>query len=154
MRLNSSYRSNWYSAILTVTAVLASSGCATTSDSQAEATFVESLVAPVPFDKAWLVTRDVLLESNVDIHTRDKRGMFVAYTDMYHRKVVVPHRTKITITLTSITEESTKISVESVHQKYGVTLLTHPEWRDESAIIEDSVSTEILKSIKSRISRN
>ena len=130
------------------------SGCATRSDTTAEGAFVDTMIAPVSFDEAWKLTRDVLLEKDVEIHTRDKRGLFVVYTGMYRRKLVVPHRTKLTITLTSESDTLTRIAVETVHQKYSVSLLTHPEWLDQTAVSSDSTGAEILESIKSIISRN
>lgn len=130
------------------------SGCATRKAITTEGAFVDTMIAPVSFDEAWKLTRDVLLEKDVEIYTRDKRGLFVVYTGMYRRSLVVPHRTKLTITLTRESDTSTRIAVETVHQKYSVSLLTHPEWLDQSDVSTDSTGVEILKSIKSIISRN
>lgn len=129
-------------------------GCSTKSDTKAEGAFVDAMMTPVPFDTAWSITRDVLLEKQLEIHTRDKRGMFVVYTDMHRQNIVVPHRTKLTITLSSESDSTTRIAVETVHQKYGVTLLKQPEWRDQRDASTDTSGTEILESIKSIISRN
>lgn len=152
MRLMSlNIRRAWvYLMLLVVSA--GGSGCATKSDTKAEGAFVDTMVAPVSFERAWAMTRDVLLEKDLEIYTRDKRGLFVVYTGMYRRNIVVPHRTRLTITLTSASETSTRIAVETVHQKYGVSLLTHPEWRDQSDVSSDSTGVEVLESIKSIIS--
>jgi hypothetical protein len=140
--------------IVLLLAAFALPGCATNSDTKAEGAFVDSIIAPIPYDEAWLMMRDVLLDKELEIHTRDKRGLFVVYTDMKRRALVVPHRTKLTIRLTSETDDSTRIAVESVHQKYGVSLLTHPEWRDQTTTPSEKTSIEILNTIKSLIKRN
>jgi hypothetical protein len=153
-RLDSSKMRRLGVMLMTLMLCCLMSACATRSDTAAEGAFVDTMIAPVPFAEAWKLTRDVLLEKDVEIHIRDKRGLFVVYTGMYRRKLVVPHRTKVTITLTIESDTSTRIAVETVHQKYSVTLLTHPEWLDQRDVSSDSTGVEILESVKSIISRN
>lgn len=112
------------------------------------------MTVPVEFETAWALTRDVLLEKELEIYTRDKRGMFIVYTDMHRQKVIVPWRTKLTITLEEDGSEATKIAVETISQRYGVSLLTYPGWRDQDSSEPDSIGTEVLESIKSRIVEN
>jgi hypothetical protein len=135
----------------------ASTGCATKPkpvETPAVA-FVDSMTVPMAFDEAWQLTRDVLLVTEgVEIYTRDKRGMFVVYTDMHRKKLIVPHRSMLTITLEADTKESTKISVETVAQRYGVTPLTYPGWKDNDTVSEEEVGREILESIQAQVSKN
>ena len=117
--------------------------------------FVDSMTIPVEYEHAWKLTRDVLLEQEgIEIYTRDKRGVFVAYTQMYREKVIYPKRTMLTITLEAESKTSTKIAVETVAQRYRVTPLTYPGWQDAEEVSEEEVGREILDSIKSRISTN
>ena len=118
--------------------------------------FVDSMTVPLDFEEAWKMTRDVLLEQEgIEIYTRDKRGMFVIYTDMHREKIIYPKRSMLTITLKKTdTEASTEIAVETVAQRYGVTPLTYPGWRDTKESSEEEVGREILESIKTRVSRN
>ena len=137
--------------------MVASVGCATNPkpvETPAVA-FVDSMTVPLAFDDAWQLTRDVLLaQDGVEIYTRDKRGMFVVYTDMHRKKLIMPHRSMLTITLESDTKESTQIAVETVAQRYGVTLLTYPGWRDKDTVSEEEVGRTILESIKTRVANN
>jgi hypothetical protein len=128
-------------------------GCASTPEKKADGAFVDTMIVPVEYSEAWRVTRDVLLDQDVEIYTRDKRGLFVVYANPYRKKYIFPHRTKLTVTLTSESESSTRIAVETVHQKYSVSLLTHPSWSDQSAVSLDNAGIEVLESIKSIISR-
>ena len=130
------------------------SGCATKSTRADNELYVDSMTVPLDFESAWELTRDVLLEHDVEIYTRDKRGLFIVYTAMHRSKLVVPNRTKLTITLEEEGSESTKIAIETISQRYGVSLLTYPGWRDQDSSDPGPESVAILESIKSRIIEN
>lgn len=134
--------------------ILGVSGCATGAQTPPEQPFVDTMTVPLDFDAAWLLTRDVLLDQDVEIYTRDKRGLFVAYTKTKRKSLIVPWRTKLTISLHEETAESTKIAIETVRQRYTVTPLTYPTWRDKDFVEGESAGTEVLEAIKSRIVQN
>ena len=117
--------------------------------------FVDSMTVPLAFEDAWLLTRDVLLQQDgIEIYTRDKRGMFVVYTDMHREKLLVPKRSMLTITLEEESKSATKIAVETVAQRYGVTVLTYPGWREDNKVSEEEVGREIMESIRGKASSN
>lgn len=130
------------------------SGCATKSDRAEHELYVDSMTVPLDFESTWELTRDILLEHDVEIYTRDKRGLFIVYTSMHRSKLLVPRRTKLTITLEEDGSESTTIAVETISQHYGVSLLTYPGWRDQDSSNPGPESVAILESIKSRIIEN
>jgi hypothetical protein len=144
-------RKNSLIACLLLTVTVSLGGCATKAPIATGEIFVDSMTVPIDFEAAWLLTRDVLLDQDVEIYTRDKRGMFEVYTEMHRRNLIVPWRTKLTITLESETRETTKIAIETVKQKYSVGLLTYPGWLDQDYSEEESHGVAILESIKSRI---
>lgn len=132
-------------------------GCATKSrqGDTAAVAFVDSMTIPLEYELAWKLTRDVLLDQEgIEIYTRDKRGVFIAYTEMHREKILYPKRSMLTITLNAESKTSTKIAVETVAQRYRVTPLTYPGWRDDVEVSGEEVGREILESIKSRISTN
>ena len=92
---------------------------------------VESLTVGAGFEEVWQETRRALLEQEYEVYTRDTRGLFVAYTKVKRRLLLFPHRMQVTVTLERVSTDSTRISVETIHQKYRVTLLTYPDWRDD-----------------------
>lgn len=140
--------------MLLLTGLTLLSGCATHSKTldAPPVAFVDTMTIPVEYELAWKMTRDALLaQEGVEIYTRDKRGLFVAYTEMHREKILYPKRTMLTFTLESASKTSTKISVETVSQRYGVTPLTYPGWRDEDTVSGGNVGREILESIQAMI---
>ena len=89
-----------------------------------------SAIIEKDFESVWAETRDVLLDQGLEIYTRDKRGLFVAFTPTKRVMIVSPRRTKLTISLEPLTPQTTRVSVETIKQHYRVTLLTYPDWRD------------------------
>ena len=73
----------------------------------------------------------MLLEQEYEVYSRDTRGLFVAYTKVKRHLLLFPHRMQVTVTLERVSTDSTRVSVETIHQKYRVTLLTYPDWRDD-----------------------
>ncbi len=149
--------SSLFGSVLLVAITVISSGCATKAkpvENQPVA-FVDSMTVPLAFEDAWLLTRDVLLQQDgIEIYTRDKRGMFVVYTDMHREKLLVPKRSMLTITLEEESKSATKIAVETVAQRYGVTVLTYPGWREDNKVSEEEVGREIMESIRGKASSN
>lgn len=109
---------------------------------------VDSITLQAPFDGAWQQTRDALLGQKYEIYTRDKRGLFVAYTKVRRRLLFFPYRTKLTITLEAVSVDETRVSVETIHQKYRVTPLTYPDWRDDPKVVEGDIAGTLLEAIR------
>ncbi|HOS03927.1 MAG TPA: hypothetical protein PKZ01_12660, partial [Candidatus Hydrogenedentes bacterium] len=84
-----------------------------------------------------------------DIYTRDKRGTFVAFSGA-KRHLFVPHRTKYSITLQPISADATRLSIETVRQVYGVTLLTYPDWHDRKAT-DNKIAMDIIEGVKAKL---
>ncbi len=102
----------------------------------------------------WQITKEVLRQNGFSnepksgtIYTRDKRGVFVAFSRMKRDLFLVPHRTKYTIALETISDSSTKVTIEAVNQVYGVTLLTYPDWHDRKNT-DHSVAQNLLNAIQ------
>ncbi len=142
--------------ILCLAMGIGAAGCRSTGEPNMVRASEESIVVGLPLDKAWANVRDTLASKDYDIYTRDKRGLIIGYTHMKRRGLLVPHRTKFTIVLEDVTHESTRITVESVHQRYRVTFLTYPGWRDmetESEAIEDKeLGHDLLMAIEAAVS--
>ena len=125
-------------------------GCARAARDTSGFSLYEETVLNAPFEEAWHAVKRVLREQNYDIYTRDKRGTFVAYTPMKRILWTQPRRTKFIIDLAQVSPEETAISVESVRQVYGVTLLTHPNWHDRKQT-DPTASREMLEGIQSML---
>ncbi|MGI6459785.1 MAG: hypothetical protein ACOX5J_06765 [Candidatus Hydrogenedentales bacterium] len=138
-----------YFTILVV--LVAGAGCARAARNTTGFALHDSALVEAPFEETWQATKTVLREMDLDIYTRDKRGRFVAFSDMKRRAVLVPHRLKYTIVLEEESSETTKVTIESMRQVYGVTLLTYPDWHDRKT--EDNrVALEVLERLKARVS--
>ncbi|MDX9973212.1 MAG: hypothetical protein RBU21_09505 [FCB group bacterium] len=111
-----------------VLAVLVSTlGCARAARDTSGFAMTDSAVVNAPLEQTWTATREVLQDHKLEIYTRDKRGRFVAYSDMNRQLMLVPHRQEYTITLEP-QDSSTKVTIQTLRQVYGVTLLTYPDW--------------------------
>lgn len=127
---------------LMLTAV-AGGGCARASLDTAGFEKVDSVTVNAEFMETWQAAKQVLREMELDIYTRDTRGRFVAHSDITRRfHVFAPHRTQYTITLERIASETTKVSIETLDQEYGVMLMTYPGWHDR-----ETTDTEFAQSI-------
>lgn len=140
-------------ALLLSALILGASGCASSAPKQQDEIFVDTMTVPMDFESTWQLTRDTLLDKDIEIYTRDKRGLFVAYGNT-RRSLLIPWRTKFTITIQEESAESTKIAIEAVEQRYTVTLLTYPDWRDRDFRDKKGHGAALLESIKSRIVQN
>lgn len=140
------------SVVLVLLAAFVLPGCARAAKDTTGFAMEDSITVAKPLDDAWQDTKSVLREMEMDIYTRDKRGEFVAFTPMKRQLYVgTPHRTKLTIVLTEATANSTTVSIETVAQVYGVTLLTYPDWHDRKAP-NNNEAVAIIESLKAKAS--
>lgn len=100
----------------------------------------------VPFDVAWQGVKTALREQGLELYTRDKRGVFVAYTEM-RRRYFQPKRVEYTVELTERAAGGTDIAIAAVRQVYGVTPLTYPDWHDRRTV-EDPGLQAIVEAIQ------
>ncbi len=121
------------------------SGCARTLKDTSGFAEEQVITVKAPFEKTWQATKETLRELNLDIYTRDKRGVFVAY-DQPKREWMQLKRVKYEIQLGPVTSEETRIFVSAIKQIYGVTLLTNPDWHDRK-MTGKSKSEEIINKI-------
>ncbi len=138
-----------YFSVLVV--LVAGAGCARAARDTTGFALNDSALVEASFEETWQTTKAVLREMDLEIYTRDKRGRFVAFSDMTRRTLLVPHRVKYTIVLEEESPETTKVMIESMKQVYGVTLLTYPDWHDRKTE-DNSVALEILERLKAQTS--
>ncbi len=126
-------------------AVIIFPGCARTLKDTSG--FAEEKVCTVnaPLDRVWQATKETLRELKLDIYTRDKRGIFIAY-DQPKREWMQLRRVKYEIQLGAVNSEETRIFISAVKQIYGVTLLTNPDWHDRK-ITGKTKSEDIINKI-------
>ena len=131
-------------------AALSVTGCARAArDTTGFAVHKEATVK-APFEQAWQATKSVLRDQGYNIYTRDKRGTFVAYTDMHRFLLVQPRRIKYNVEVKPVDKEQTSISVEAVRQVYGVTLLTYPDWHDRK-LTDESAAAKLVEAVEAKI---
>lgn len=99
-----------------------------------------------PFGPTWQSTKTALKALDYSIYTRDKRGLFVAHGKR-GRKWGVPRRTQMTLTIESVTAQKTRVTVEALRQRYRVTPLTYPDWREIAPVDEESQTKELFNTI-------
>lgn len=136
-----------YFSLLMAAVVLG--GCARAARDTTGFAVVNKATVNAPLKETWQAAKAVLREKELDLYTRDKRGVLVAYTNM-HRSLLVPNRVQYTLTLQETSGTTTDITVETVRQVYGVTLLTYPGWHDRKTT-DDSAAQEILSAVKSKL---
>ncbi len=138
-----------YAALAVILSAITLGACATSSPDSRQLTKVSEVVVDAPFADTWQSTKAVLRERELLIYTRDKRGIFVAYTEQERRRFV-PQRTQFTIEITEVTPDSTRVTIESAFQVYGVKPLTYPGWHYRPT--EDLTETEaILAGIQEKL---
>jgi hypothetical protein len=125
-------------------------GCARTARDTTGFAVTDKTIVKQSDANAWQTTKAVLREKGYEIYTRDKRGVFVAYTGK-STHLLQYHRMKFTIALEPVSDSETEISIESLRQVYGVTLLTYPGWHDRKTT-DHSQAQDILKSIETKAS--
>jgi len=135
---------------LLLASVLTSAGCARTlRDSQGFA-LADTVVVDAPFHEAWQSAKAVLRERDYDIYTRDKRGVFVAYSKMKRNRLLIPKRVKFTVALAPVSDSATEVTVESIRQVFGVTMLTYPGWHDRQAT-DPTETRAIIEAIQAKV---
>jgi len=115
---------------LLLLAVIAGGGCARAARDTQGFSISDTSVVNAPIKDTWQTVKSVLREKNYDLYTRDKRGLFVAFSGTKRDLLLMPRRTKYTVALEPVSDGSTRVTVEAVRQIYGVTLLTYPGWHD------------------------
>lgn len=132
-------------------AVLASvGGCARAARDTTGFAITDTATVNVPFGDAWQMMKAVLREKGYDLYTRDKRGVFVAYTGQQHSLLRL-NRTKYVVSLHAASDSSTEVSIETVRQVYGTTLLTYPGWHDRKATHHEAAN-ELLQALQAKAS--
>jgi hypothetical protein len=136
--------------VLALLVPMLTTGCARAKLETAGFAITDTITVNKPLDDTWQDAKAVLREMELDIYTRDKRGEFVAYTPMKrHFYVFTPHRTQLSITMESLTSNSTAVTIETVDQVYGVTPLTYPDWHDRKTS-DNAEALAILESLRTR----
>jgi hypothetical protein len=107
-------------------------------------------VIPVSFEEAWTMTRDALLEQEYRIYTRDKRGMFIAYTKERRNLLIFPHRIQFTIIIEEVTGETSRVAIESVEQRYKISFLSYPGWVSDVAATPEDTGQSIIDALNSK----
>ena len=132
-------------------AMVSGMGCARAARDTTGFAMQDSAIVEAPFEEAWQTTKAVLREMELDVHTRDKRGRFVAYSGMTRRRLFVPNRVQYTVVLEPASPDTTKVVIETMKQVYGVTLLTYPDWHDRKTQ-DNSTALEIIERLEASTS--
>jgi hypothetical protein len=123
-------------------------GCARAARDTQGFAVTDTITVNASFDDAWQMAKAVLREKEYELYTRDKRGVFVAYTGKHHHFLGL-RRSKFTVSLEAVSDSSTQITVEAIRQAYGSTLLTYPGWHDRK-MKDHEESLAILKAIEAK----
>ncbi len=142
----------FYRVVLAVLllAVLATAGCARAARDTTGFAVHQELTVKAPFDKTWQAVKEVLRDQGYTIYTRDKRGTFVAYSDVHRFLLVQPRRIKYTVEVKTVDPEQTAITVDAVRQIYGVTLLTYPDWHDRK-LKDEKATAELFEAVQGEL---
>lgn len=132
--------------LISLALTLALAGCAKAARNTEGFAITNTATVNKPMPEAWQLAKEVLREQEFDIYTRDTRGVFVAFSKMKRTLFLVPHRVKYTIAMEAVSDNATKVTVETVKQVFGVTLLTYPGWHDRKAT-DDSVAAAFLSAL-------
>jgi len=129
-------------------------GCASSARDTTGFAVSESATVGAPFEQAWQTVKAALRErekpNKFEVYTRDKRGIFVAHESTGRQAFVVPSRIQYTVTVEPAGENASKLTVETIRQVYGVTLLTYPGWHDRPMKQPDK-GQQLLADIQARI---
>ena len=126
-----------------------SSGCARSARNTEGFAVVDTVTVDAPFMETWQAVKSALRDEGFDIYTRDKRGLFVAYSEKKRRRLV-PRRVQYTITLEPVDTDCTRVFVETLDQVYGVTLLTYPGWHDRKTT-DSAKAKGLLDTVQARL---
>ncbi len=101
-----------------------------------------------PLDETWQAFKATLRERELEIYTRDKRGLFVAYRSLADNWI---RQERIQYTIELVPEGGeTEVYIETLRQVYGVTLLTYPDWHDRPTE-DEGVAEDLLATVQARI---
>lgn len=128
---------------------LAAFGCARAARDTTGFALNDTATVNASFDETWQAVKAVLRDRELDVYTRDKRGLFVAYSEM-KRRFFVPGRIRYTIELSEISDSETGINIETLKEVYGVTLLTYPDWHARKTS-DNAESMAILQAIQAKV---
>jgi DNA-binding GntR family transcriptional regulator len=120
---------------------LSMTGCAKAAKDTSGFALEHTIEVDLPFETAWQVVKDVMQDEGLYLYTRDKRGTFVAFSEP-QRRPFKTRRVQYTAELERISDTETSIYIETIRQKYGVTLMTYPDWHDRQTV--DAATTEQL----------
>lgn len=140
---------NWLGVAAVLVAAAALAGCVRAARDTQGFAVLDTGTANASFDATWQAAKGVLRERGLELYTRDKRGVFVAYTKSKHQSLA-HKRMEYTVTLEAVSDTETKVSIESVRQAYGVTLLTYPGWRDRKTT-DHKDAPAILEAIQAKV---
>ncbi|MCX5768805.1 MAG: hypothetical protein NTZ09_00820 [Candidatus Hydrogenedentes bacterium] len=140
--------------VLLIPLALALAGCARSASDTAGFAVSQSAAVGAPFDQAWQTVKAVLREyekpNRFEIYTRDRRGVFVAFENTGRQAFLVPSRVQYTVSVEPAGENASQVTVETIRQVYGVTLLTYPGWHDRP--MKDPAKAQgLLGEIQARI---
>lgn len=121
-------------------------GCARNRLAKEPVAVNRTATVDAPFEETWESTRDAFLSLELRIYTRDKRGFFVAYSPS-KRKLLTPRRMQYTIILEQIAPDQTRIELETIPQRYLISLLTYPSWQDDPKAPMPDRGEEIMAQI-------
>jgi len=136
-------------AALVLVAATSVMGCARAARDTTGFAMSDQATVNAPFEDVWQSLKTLLREREMDIYTRDKRGVFVAYGDVQKNLFIFPERVQYTFTLEPVSANSTQITVETLKQVYGSTPLTYPGWHDRQTS-DNSETLAILEDIQAR----
>jgi len=140
--------------LLLITLALSLSGCARSMRDTTGFAVSQAATVAAPYEQTWQAVKDTLREredpGGFEIYTRDKRGVFIAYENTGRIGFVMPSRVQYTVSVEPAGEEASLVTVETVRQVYGVTLLTYPGWHDRP-VKSPEKAQELLKNIQARM---
>ena len=135
--------------VLALLAAAVLTGCARAARDTTGFAMTDSATVDAEFMETWEAMRTELRQMEFELYTRDKRGLFVAYTDERRDFFVVPRRTQHTFVLEE-EPAGTRVTAETIEQVYGVTLLTYPGWHDRPAADNEAVR-EAMERVRARL---
>jgi len=140
----------WSVYIVVLALCVSALGCARAAEDTRGFSMTESATVQASFADTWQAVKSVLRERDLNIYTRDKRGLFIAYSDMHRVFFAVPRRVKHTIVITPLGERECQVEIETVRQVYGVTLLTLPNWHDRK-VTDNQEAVDILSDVVAKL---
>lgn len=134
---------------IALAALLAAAGCATIHKDTTGFAKRDSLIVGEGLEPTWFAVKTVLREHKYDIYTRDTNGAFVAYSPE-RRRWLNPNRTQFTIEIEEIAENQSRVTIATLDQEYGVTLLTYPAWHNQPTG-ENTRALQLLEAIHDKV---